>query len=76
MKIQCLSLGVDLNHAPVYLLRHVSGITGKTAEHIVQWRMEKGEFKSRSELQKVRGMGPKSFEQCAGFVRIIQNTQQ
>ena len=73
---ECVSfVGVDLNHAPVYLLKHVSGINAKTAQNIVQWRREKGEFKSRSELQKVRGLGLKSFEQCAGFVRIIQDSK-
>ena len=64
------SVGVDLNTASPALLRHVSGIGPKLAESIVAHRDENGPFKNRAALKKVKGLGPKAFEQCAGFLRI------
>ena len=63
-------VGVDLNTASVSLLEYVSGITRKTARSIVQWRDENGRFTDRKQLLKVAGLGPKAFQQCAGFLRI------
>jgi uncharacterized protein len=64
------SVGIDLNTASPALLRYVSGIGPKLAESIVAYRDEHGAFQSRAELKKVKGLGPKAFEQCAGFLRI------
>ncbi len=64
------SVGVDLNTASVSLLKYIAGITNTTAKNIVLYREENGGFKSRTELKKVKGLGPKAFEQCAGFLRI------
>lgn len=64
------SVGVDLNTASVSLLEYVSGVTKVIAKNIVTYREENGSFKSRKELLKVPKLGPKAFEQCAGFMRI------
>lgn len=64
------SVGVELNSASMELLAYVSGLGPKLAENIVSQRNSKGPFKSREELKKVKGVGPKAFEQCAGFLRI------
>lgn len=64
------NVGVDLNTASSALLTHVAGIGPKLASAIVAYRDTNGEFKSRSELRKVSGLGPKAFEQSAGFMRI------
>ncbi len=64
------SVGVDLNTASPSLLKYVAGISAKVADNIVSHREEVGKFKSRREILKVKGLGPKSFEQCAGFLRI------
>ena len=64
------SVGVDLNTASFPLLTYVSGISKKTAKSIVSYREENGAFKDRRTLLKVAGLGPKAFEQCAGFLRI------
>lgn len=63
-------VGVDLNTASKYLLKYVSGIGDALADSIVEYREEKGGFTSRSELLNVPRMGPKAFEQCAGFLRV------
>ncbi len=63
-------VGVDLNTASASLLEYVSGITRTVAKNIVAYREENGAFKSRSQLLKVAKLGPKAFEQCAGFMRI------
>lgn len=63
-------VGVNINSASASLLEHISGITSKIAENIVNYRDENGSFKQRKEILKVKGLGPKSFEQCAGFIRI------
>lgn len=64
------SVGVDLNTASPSLLKYVSGITAATAKNIVAYREENGIFTSRAQLKKVKGLGPKAYEQCAGFLRI------
>ena len=64
------SVGVDLNTASPSLLKYVAGITSATAKNIVLFREENGAFTSRAQLKKVKGLGPKAFEQCAGFLRI------
>ncbi len=63
-------VGVDLNTASVPLLSHVAGLGPKLAERVVQHRHERGGFRSRKELLKVSGLGHKTFEQAAGFLRI------
>jgi uncharacterized protein len=63
-------VGVDLNTASFALLKHVAGVTERTALKIVEFRNEHGRFKSRVQLMAVPGFGPKTFEQAAGFLRI------
>jgi len=63
-------VGVDLNTASWALLRYVAGITERTAQKIVEFRNEHGKFRSRVQLTAVPGVGPKTFEQAAGFLRI------
>jgi uncharacterized protein len=63
-------VGVDLNTASWALLRYVAGITERTAQKIVEFRNERGKFRSRVEINAVSGIGPKTFEQAAGFLRI------
>ena len=64
------AVGVGLNTASPYLLAYVAGIGPALAENIVAYRTENGGFRSRAELKKVPRLGPKAFEQCAGFLRI------
>ena len=64
------TVGVDLNTASAPLLNRVAGLTKATAKNIVTYREENGEFTARTQLKKVKGLGPKAFEQCAGFLRI------
>ena len=67
----CVNLvGVNLNTAGKHLLVYVSGLGESLAQNIVDFRTENGAFRSRSELKKVPRLGPKAFEQCAGFLRI------
>ena len=68
-------VGVDLNTASVPLLEHVSGINKTIAKNIVAYREENGIFKNRKALLKVAKLGPKAYEQCAGFLRISDGTQ-
>jgi uncharacterized protein len=63
-------VGVDLNTSSWTLLRYVAGVTERTAVNIVKYRDENGRFRSRTQLMKVPGVGPKTFEQAAGFLRI------
>ncbi|MCI9074586.1 MAG: RNA-binding transcriptional accessory protein [Dorea sp.] len=67
-------VGVDLNTASAPLLSYISGISGTLAKNIVAYREENGSFKSRKELLKVAKLGPKAFEQCAGFMRINEGS--
>lgn len=74
-------VGVDLNTASVSLLSHVAGVTPALAKNIVTYRQDNGSFRTRKALLKVPKLGPKTFEQCAGFLRIadgdepLDNTQ-
>lgn len=67
------SVGVDLNTASPSLLSYISGLTATTGKNIVKHREENGSFSSRQELLKVKGIGPKAFEQCAGFLRVSES---
>ncbi|SER02969.1 uncharacterized protein SAMN05216522_11048 [Rosenbergiella nectarea] len=66
------AVGVDLNTASVPLLTRVAGLSRMIAQNIVQWRDNNGRFMNRQQLLKVTRLGPKAFEQCAGFLRINQ----
>jgi len=67
------AVGADLNTASPSLLRRVSGLTAATAKNIVAYREENGAFTSRKQLLKVPKLGPKAFEQCAGFLRVPES---
>jgi len=67
------SVGADLNTASPSLLEHISGITPAVSKNIVKYREENGAFKSRRGLLKVPKLGPKAFEQCAGFLRVPES---
>ena len=67
------AVGVDLNTASASLLRRVSGLTPATAKNIVAYREENGPFTARSQIKKVPKIGPKAFQQCAGFLRIPES---
>ena len=69
------AVGVDANTASRSLLQQVSGLTAATAKNIVSYREENGPFPSRSQLKKVPKLGPKAFEQCAGFLRIPESKE-
>ena len=69
------AVGVDLNTASQSLLRQVSGLTAATAKNIVAYREENGCFTSRAQIKKVPKLGPKAFEQCAGFLRIPESKE-
>ena len=68
-------VGVELNTASGALLRHVSGLSARVADEVVNYRLANGSFKKRSELKKVKGLGPKTFEQAAGFLRIADGLE-
>ena len=63
-------VGVDVNTASKHLLMYVSGLTATVAKNVVEYRTKNGGFKNREELKKVSMLGPKAYEQCAGFLRI------
>ncbi len=67
------SVGVDLNIATPSLLSYISGINLSIAQNIVAYREENGKFKNRKELLKVKRLGEKAFEQCAGFLRVMES---
>lgn len=69
------TVGVNLNTASVSLLKYVSGINKGIAQSIYDYRAKNGSFKNREELKKVPKLGAKAFEQCAGFLRIIDGTE-
>ncbi len=64
-------VGVDVNTASKHLLMYVSGLSATVAKNVVEYRTKNGGFKNREELKKVSMLGPKAFEQCAGFLRIV-----
>ena len=65
------SVGADLNTASESLLSHISGLSSAVCKNIVAYREQNGRFESRSELKKVPKLGPKAYEQCAGFLRVF-----
>ena len=69
------AVGVDINTASPSLLQRVSGLTKTTAKNIVAYREENGAFTSRREINKVPKLGPKAFQQCAGFLRVPESRQ-
>ncbi|MBE7001806.1 MAG: RNA-binding transcriptional accessory protein [Ruminococcaceae bacterium] len=69
------AVGVDLNTASVSLLQQVSGLNGTTAKNVVAYREENGAFTARSQLKKVPKLGPKAYEQCAGFLRVPESKE-
>ena len=68
-------VGVDLNTASIPLLRHVSGLNQLTARRVVEYRAEKGPFKSREQLHEVEGIGPATFTQAAGFLKLREGEE-
>ncbi|XP_038174851.1 S1 RNA-binding domain-containing protein 1-like [Arvicola amphibius] len=71
---ECVSfVGVDINICSEVLLRHIAGLNANRAKNIIEWREKNGPFISREQLKNVKGLGPKSFQQCAGFIRINQD---
>ncbi|KAI5606880.1 S1 RNA-binding domain-containing protein 1 isoform X1 [Silurus asotus] len=72
---ECVSfVGVDINICSETLMRHVAGLNAGRARSIVEWREKNGPFFNREQLKLVKGLGPKSFQQCAGFIRINPET--
>ena len=69
------AVGVDVNTASASLLQQVSGLTAATAKNIVIYREENGPFSSRTQLKKVPKLGPKAFQQCAGFLRVPESKE-
>lgn len=69
------TVGVNINTASSALLNYVSGITKTTAKNIVDYKIENGPFTNRKEILKVKGIGPKAFVQCAGFLRIPESEE-
>lgn len=69
------TVGVNINTASSALLNYVSGITKTTAKNIVDYKIENGPFTNRQEILKVKGIGPKAFVQCAGFLRIPESEE-
>ena len=67
------AVGVDVNTASPSLLQHVAGLTATTAKNVVTYREENGPFTSRKQILKVPKLGPKAFEQCAGFLRVPES---
>ena len=69
------AVGVDVNTASVSLLQQVAGLTATTAKNIVAYRQENGVFTGRNQLKKVPKLGPKAFQQCAGFLRVPESKE-
>lgn len=67
-------VGVDVNTASQCLLRRIAGLTNSRAANIIEWRIKHGVFRNREQLLDVKGIGKKTFEQCAGFIRIRSET--
>ena len=73
----CVSLvGVDLNASGIHALKRIAGLNEGKAKEIIAWRERNGLFQSREQLKEVRGIGEKTFEQCAGFLRIFQHHEE
>ncbi|KAF3841894.1 hypothetical protein F7725_023845 [Dissostichus mawsoni] len=72
---ECVSfVGVDINICSETLMRHVAGLNAGRAKSIAEWREQNGPFNNREQLKLVKGMGPKTYQQCAGFIRINPQT--
>lgn len=72
---ECVSfVGVDINSASEFVLRKLSGLNKSRAANIVEYRKSKGPFINREQLKSVKGVGPRTFEQCAGFIKILPET--
>uniref|UniRef100_UPI0037E8AED0 S1 RNA-binding domain-containing protein 1 n=1 Tax=Semicossyphus pulcher TaxID=241346 RepID=UPI0037E8AED0 len=72
---ECVSfVGVDINICSEILMRHVAGLNAGRAKSIAEWREQNGPFMNREQLKLVKGMGPKTYQQCAGFIRINPQT--
>ncbi|XP_073420318.1 S1 RNA-binding domain-containing protein 1 isoform X2 [Dendrobates tinctorius] len=70
---ECVSfVGVDINICSEILLRHIAGLNSVRAKNVIEWREKNGPFITREQLKSVKGLGPKSFQQCAGFIRVNQ----
>lgn len=69
------AVGVDVNTASISLLQQVSGLNGTTAKNVVAYREENGPFTTRTQLKKVPKLGPKAYEQCAGFLRVPESKE-
>ena len=69
------AVGVDVNTASVSLLQKVSGLNATTAKNVVAYREENGAFTARSQLKKVPKLGPKAYQQCAGFLRVPESKE-
>ena len=67
------AVGVDINTASPSLLQRVAGLNGTTAKNVVSYREENGAFTSRAQIKKVPKLGPKAFQQCAGFLRVPES---
>jgi competence ComEA-like helix-hairpin-helix protein len=71
---------IKIKHIGIYLMhfvfRRIAGLNSSRAEKMIEWRSNNGPFINRQQLKQVKGIGPKTFEQCAGFVRIIPETAQ
>ncbi|MSE24760.1 RNA-binding transcriptional accessory protein, partial [Lactobacillus curvatus] len=68
-------VGVNLNTASIQLLTYISGLNKTTAQNIIIYREENGKFQNRKELKRVPRLGPKAYEQAAGFLRIIDGNE-
>lgn len=73
VKIDPKAIGVDINTASPSLLQRVAGLNGTTAKNVVSYREENGAFTSRAQIKKVPKLGPKAFQQCAGFLRVPES---
>ncbi|XP_069811075.1 S1 RNA-binding domain-containing protein 1 [Dendropsophus ebraccatus] len=70
---ECVSfVGVDINICSETLLRHIAGLNSVRAKNVIEWREKNGPFINREQLKCVKGLGPKTFQQCAGFIRVNQ----
>lgn len=64
------SVGVDVNTASYTLLQHIAGLSETVAKNVISYRDENGKFTSKAQIKKVKGLGPKAYEQAIGFLRI------
>ncbi|XP_014262208.1 S1 RNA-binding domain-containing protein 1 [Cimex lectularius] len=72
---ECVSdVGVDVNTAPIQLLKRIAGLTETRAKKLIETREKNGGFTSRKQLMDIKGIGPKTFQQCAGFIKIVPET--